>query len=85
MCVCDSIEQSPSWEANKSSATHEIPRVLWNQKVHYRFHNSPPPVPTLSHVDSVLAHTQFSKIHFNIILPSTPRPSKWSPSPKLRR
>jgi hypothetical protein len=24
------MEQSPSWEANKSSASQEIPRVLWN-------------------------------------------------------
>jgi hypothetical protein len=26
----NSMEQSPSWEANRSSATQEIPRVLWN-------------------------------------------------------
>ena len=27
-------EQSPSWEANWSAASQEIPRILWNQKVH---------------------------------------------------
>jgi hypothetical protein len=30
------MEQSPSWEANWSSASQEIPRILWNPKVHYR-------------------------------------------------
>jgi hypothetical protein len=36
-----SMEQSPSWEANWFAASQEIPRVLWNPKVHYRTHNMP--------------------------------------------
>ena len=28
------VEQSPSWEANQFSASQEIPRNLWNLKVH---------------------------------------------------
>ena len=42
-----SMVQSPSWEANWFAASQEIPRILWNPKVHYRNHKRPPPVPIL--------------------------------------
>jgi len=57
-----SMEQRPSWEANRSSANQEIPRILQNPKFHYRIHN-----PT----------SHFLNIHLNITLPSTPGSPTW--------
>ena len=71
--------QSASWEANWFAASQEIPRILWNPKVHYRTHTRPPPVPILGQPNPVPVPTShLLEIHPNIIHPSTPRSPQWS-------
>jgi hypothetical protein len=67
------MELSPSGEAANCAATRELSRILWNPKIHYRVHKSQSLVLILTQINLVhTAPTYLSKIHFNIIQPTTP-------------
>ena len=74
-----SMEHSPSWEANWFCSCQEIPRILWNPKVHHRTHKCTPPLPILSQLHPVpTTPSHFLKICLNIILASTSGSPQWS-------
>ena len=71
--------QSPPWAANWFAASQEIPRISRNQKVHYRTHKRPSPVPILGQPNPVhIPTSNLLEIYPNIFHPSTPRSPRWS-------
>ena len=55
-----------------------VPYIVWNPKVNYPVHKSPPHVLILRQINSVHAlSSYFFNIYFNIVLPFTCRSSKW--------
>jgi hypothetical protein len=55
--------------SNRRSASLEIPRFLWNRKVHYRVHTIPPLSPALSHTDPLHTLIYIFKVHYIRLLP----------------
>jgi len=75
------MEQCPSSEINSHSCSEKIPHLLWNSAINYHVHKSLPLVPILSLIEPVdpvhTLPTYLFEIHSNIIVPSTPRSSKY--------
>ena len=64
-----------------SAANQEIPRTLWNPKIHHCIHKCPSSVPILCQLHPVSTPSHFPNIHLNIILPYTSRSPHWSQIP----
>jgi len=75
-----SMVQSPSWEANWSAVSQEIPRISRNPKVHYCTHKRPPPVSILGQPNPVHTHTSCCAMFPLETLLPPPRRSEWGSS-----
>jgi len=79
------MEQRLPWEVNSTSASPEIPSILWNPKDRHCVYKRPPLFPFLSQLNPVHAYAPYSfKVHFSITLLFTSKSSKWLISVQLK-
>jgi hypothetical protein len=72
------MTQSQWWISETQSVT-AWNRVLWNAKVYYRVHNSPPTVSILSQMNPMYTTKPYlAKVYFTIVLPFAPKSSECS-------
>jgi hypothetical protein len=88
--VTNSVEINLSREAASCADTRELPRILWNPKVHYRFHKNRPLVSILSQISSVHITASYIPLrpilmlstNIRFVLPSGLFPSGFRTIPK---
>jgi hypothetical protein len=62
------MQQNHSFEADSTSASHQIPYILRNPKVHYHIHNSPPHVLVLSPIHPIQTNPPYLlHVTFNLL------------------
>jgi hypothetical protein len=67
------LEHTPSWEGKTFSGSEDIPRILWNPKDQYLFHQYQSPMSILCQLNQAHAPTsKFLNIDFNITIQYTP-------------
>jgi len=76
--LTNSLEQSSCWEANRPSASQEIPRILGTQIFITAFTKARHLSLSWTRSIQSMLPSKFSNIYFNIGLPSRSRSSKWS-------